>query len=55
MKFTIEHARKVAGELYDEPFARCSPECEACSSMAEDWEYNVNKVLDALRVLEDEQ
>jgi hypothetical protein len=55
MKFTIEHARKVAGELYGEPFARCNPECEACDAMEEDWEYNVNKVLAALKVLEIEE
>jgi hypothetical protein len=55
MKFTVEHARKVARELYGEPFARCSLECEACNAMAEDWEHQVNNVLAALKVLEDEE
>lgn len=55
MKFTIEHARKVAIELYDEPQARCVDRCKVCDAMAEDWEYNVNKVLAALKVLEIEE
>ena len=52
MKFTIEHARRVAAELYGDPFARCSLECEACNAMAEDWERQVSQVLAALKVLE---
>jgi hypothetical protein len=55
MKFTIEHAKKVAAELYNEPLERCSPECEDCDADAEDWEHNVNKVLAALKLLEDEE
>jgi hypothetical protein len=55
MKFTIEHAKKVAAKLYDEPFERCNPECEECDADAEDWERNVNNVLAALKLLEDEE
>jgi len=55
MKFTIEHARKVAAELYDEPQERCGTECEACDALEMDWEYNVNKVLAALKILENEE
>jgi hypothetical protein len=55
MKFTIEHAKKVAAELYGDPFERCSPECEACNAMAEDWEHQVNNLLAALKVLEDDE
>lgn len=53
MKFTIEHAKKVAAELYGEPFERCSPECEDCDAIAEDWERQVNNVLAVLKLLED--
>ena len=55
MKFTVEHARKVARELYGDLPQRCSPVCEVCDVIGDDWEYNVNKVLDALRVLENEE
>jgi hypothetical protein len=55
MKFTIEHAKKVAAELYEEPFERCNPECEDCDAMAVDWEHNVNKVLASLKLLENEE
>jgi hypothetical protein len=55
MKFTVEHAKKVAALLYDEPQARCGPDCVACDAMAEDWEHQVNNLLAALKVLEDEQ
>jgi hypothetical protein len=55
MKFTIEHARKVAAKLYGEPQARCFDHCEACDTMAEDWGYHVNEVLAALKVLEGEE
>ena len=55
MKFTIEHARKVAEELDEKPQARCVDHCKVCDAMAEDWELNVNRVLAALKVLEDEE
>tara|TARA_R110000868_G_scaffold74313_1_gene214841 strand:+ start:1661 stop:1828 length:168 start_codon:yes stop_codon:yes gene_type:complete len=55
MKFTIEHAQKVAAKLYGEPFARCVHHCEACDALAEDWEYNVSQVLAALKFLEDDK
>ena len=54
MKFTVEHAQKVAAKLYGEPFARCAPDCRSCDALAEDWEYNVSQVLAALKFLEDE-
>ena len=55
MKFTVEHAKKVAAELYDEPFERCNPECEECDADEEDWENQVNNVLAALKVLEGDE
>lgn len=55
MKFTVEHARKVAAELYDEPQARCIHYCEACDAIEGDWILKVDEVLAALMVLEDEQ
>lgn len=55
MKFTVEHARKVAAELYDEPQARCVDHCEVCDSIDGDWILKVDEVLAALRVLENEE
>jgi hypothetical protein len=55
MKFTVEHAKKVAAKLYEEPRERCSPTCKACDTLAADWEFKVNNVLAALKVLEDEE
>jgi hypothetical protein len=55
MKFTIEHAQKVAAKLYDEPQARCVDHCEACDALEAGWEYNVSQVLAALKVLEGEE
>jgi hypothetical protein len=55
MKFTIEHARKVAAKLYGEPLARCNPECEACDALSEEWECQVSQVQAALKVLEDDE
>lgn len=55
MKFTIEHAKKVAAELYGDPFEGCSPECEACDALEAGWEYNVSQVQAALKVLEDDE
>ena len=55
MKFTVEHAQKVAAELYDEPQARCGPDCRACDALEAGWEYNVSQVLAALSVLEGDE
>jgi hypothetical protein len=55
MKFTVEHAKKVAALLYDEPQARCGPDCVACDALEEDWEFNVSRVLAALKILEGEE
>ena len=55
MKFTVEHAQKVAAELYDEPPRRCSPTCKACDTLAADWKFRVSQVLAALKFLEDDE
>ena len=55
MKFAIGHARILAAILYDEPQSRCAPDCRSCDELAEEWEWNVNKVLAALKFLEDDE
>jgi len=55
MKFTVEHAKKVAAILYEEPQARCVDHCEACDTLAADWEFRVSQVLAALKLLEDDK
>lgn len=54
MKFTEDHARKVAEKLFphDVFINKCNPKCKQCDSDKESWEMKIREVLLALRILE---
>lgn len=54
VRFTEADARKVAEKLFpDDVFVEpCGPNCLICPAQKKEWEAQVNKVWEALKVLE---